>query len=528
MFVAIILLLVFFCLIGGLYQFLLLLTPNPVIATTGTGPVEMSLTGYIIRICCVVFILLFFYAIYRIIKKMTLPMMETSYIQGENTNIVTKIPVIKETAQERLYYAFSSIARNLALADQSVDQRAQAWLELFLKHHSKHLLPSEQVRMPLSLSESEPASSIYNLPLSTPTVQELLNTGELGPGKQLILGFADGKPVYGSLRDLKSMAITGLQGSGKTLSVAFFVASAVLAYTQKNIQCYIFDPHQKHPEGLSTYLTPLIERKLIQSPSIIDFEAQWQRIADRVKQRISGQESSEEPILIVADELGAQLRQRYQGTIVKILEQLTEEARKTNIVLMAISHKWTATSFKGHADIRRNFNSFLLHRTQIDTARLLLGDIDRALKVELKKIHNPGSGLLIQDCHEPVYVQMPLLKKEDVTLIAEKVSHPEDFRRAEMAISLSKSPRQQLEENILQEQLPKILDSPKVSQQIREFAENSGYTLKEMYQHIFGNDESLKEATFLTKVKNRNRPWKPDEMQRIQHWIHENPLIRIT
>ncbi len=64
----------------------------------------------------------------------------------------------------------------------------------------------------------------------------------------MILGYSQGQPQFRSLSDLKSLAIAGWQGSGKTLSTAYIIASSVLA---QGVYAYVVDPHKIMKKGFT-------------------------------------------------------------------------------------------------------------------------------------------------------------------------------------------------------------------------------------------------------------------------------------
>lgn len=337
----------------------------------------------------------------------------TTMTEPDGRSLTTRIPIIPETQQERIMLASAQVARNLALAQGDVNEQTQRMMQA-IGHTVKDLsaaLP-RQSKM-LSLSHDEPLALDSGGQSHVPPLATLLDDGTLAPGKPLIMGFSQGDPQYSLLNALKTLAVTGWQGSGKTVSIAYLVATAVLAYAG-NILCIILDPHQRHEEGLSSYLAPLQQQGLIDIPNLFYWGKIWTDLNDRLDRRLRGEEPSSPHVLVVADEMGNLLRRDTNNLMVKFLDRATEETRKTEMTLVGCSHKWTARHFSGHADIRRCMNSLLIHRTKPSNAEMLLEDMDKSVKKQLKAISQPGEGLFVRDYGEPVHIRMPFTRKEDM------------------------------------------------------------------------------------------------------------------
>lgn len=256
------------------------------------------------------------------------------------------------------------------------------------------------------------------LPVQTaiPAFAELLKNGTLAPGKPLVLGFSQGQPQYRSLKDLKSVAIAGWQGSGKTLSAAYIVASSVLAY---EVHAYIVDPHKNHDEGLYALIKPLEKTGCVTVINPFDTPVLINNLNKTLDRRLSGQEPNTPGILLVIDELARLAKMDCFDILVAFLERCTEETRKANITFIGSSHKWTARHFKGRADIRGCMNSMLIHKTKPSQADLLIEDSqDKQL---VKQIQRPGEAILVTDFDSPILVSMPRCTREDMETVANMV-----------------------------------------------------------------------------------------------------------
>ncbi len=257
---------------------------------------------------------------------------------------------------------------------------------------------------------------------TVPTFAELLKDKLIAPEKPLIVGYAQGRPIYREFREFKSMAIAGWQGSGKTLSTAYLIASSVLAY---RVQVYVVDPHQQHAESLSSLIQPLETTNLVKIINPFDTPALIHELHQRLDRRLAGEEPATQGILLVIDELARLANMDCFDELVGFLERCTAETRKANITFFGSSPKWTARYFKGRADIRGCMNSMLIHKTKPSQADLLLEDSqDKHL---VKQLHRPGDAIVVTDFQQPVLVSIPRCSWQDmetVAALAGKVSGP--------------------------------------------------------------------------------------------------------
>lgn len=261
---------------------------------------------------------------------------------------------------------------------------------------------------------------------ATPTFADLLRTGQIAAGKPLIIGYdRQGQPQYRTLYDLKSVAVAGWQGSGKTLSMGYLVASSVLAY---GVQVYVIDPHKHHPESLSALIQPLEATGQVTVINPFDTPALLEELNQRLDRRLAGQEPSDPGILLVIDEMARLANMECFEVLVKFLERCTEETRKANITFIGGSPKWTARHFKGRADIRACMNSMLIHKTKPSQADLLLEDAhDKHL---VKQLQRPGEVILVTDYAAPMLVTIPFCTRNDMTTVAALLGHSEIPRHA--------------------------------------------------------------------------------------------------
>jgi hypothetical protein len=254
-----------------------------------------------------------------------------------------------------------------------------------------------------------------------PTCADLLQRDQIAPGKPLIFGYHQGQPEYRDLKNLKSLAIAGWQGSGKTSSAAFIIGTSVLAY---NVEAYVIDPHKQHDEGLYRLIQPLEQTGRVTVINPFDTHALIHTIQTRLNNRLRGDESSDRPILFVIDELARLAKLDCFDELVVLLERCTEETRKANIVFLGISTKWTARHFKGRADIRGCMNSALVHKCKPSQAELLLED--RRDQKLVEHLEHPGDAILVTDYAGAKPVAMPFCTRQDMQTIATRLGRTAD------------------------------------------------------------------------------------------------------
>jgi hypothetical protein len=245
---------------------------------------------------------------------------------------------------------------------------------------------------------------------ATPTMADLLCTGQITSGKPLILGFdRQGQPVTHTLQELKSVAVAGWQGSGKTRSLGYLIASSVVS---DNVQVYVLDPHKAHPESLSGLLTPLIAAGYVTSVNPFDTPALLTRLNQTLDRRLNGDELCTPGILLVIDELERLTKMACFDELLKFLERCTEETRKANMTFIGCAHKWTARHFGGRADIRACMNTLLIHKTRPSQADLLLEDAhDKNL---VKQLQRPGEAILVTDYSPAAIITIPFCTPQDM------------------------------------------------------------------------------------------------------------------
>ena len=269
-----------------------------------------------------------------------------------------------------------------------------------------------------ALSEPSPPMAF-----STPHFRELLDTNQIAPGKPLIMGFDEqGQAQFRAPEDIKSMAVAGWQGSGKTLSTAYLIASILYQYPAAEI--FVIDPHRDHPKGLTAIIAPLAASDRLHLVNPVETYQILDTLFQLMDARLSGSQPSDPPVFLVIDELprlAKSLSDEHFKLFIKFLEAATEETRKTNITFIGAGTKWDARNFKNRKDIRAGMPSLLVHKCKPSQADLLLEDSQE--KKLVKALKAPGECLLATSHDaDPQLVKMPLITAQDiehlVTLVA--------------------------------------------------------------------------------------------------------------
>ncbi len=330
----------------------------------------------------------------------------------------SEIPIHQRDLQ-----SFYPIAVNLSLAEIEAStsishEKAYRISRQMVEDITEYTRAIAGKRGMLALGEGQHQEPGYiDVPIhsTTPPFAELLRSGMVANGKPIILGYdRQGQPQYRSLQDLKSLAVAGWQGSGKTLSTGYIVASSVLAY---GVHAYVVDPHKHHPESLSSLLKPFDNTGHVTAINPFDTPALIEELNGILDRRLSGEAPSEPGILLVIDEMARLAKMECFDVLIKFLERCTEETRKANITFIGGSNKWTARHFKGRADIRSCMNSMLVHKMKPSQADLLLEDAqDKNL---VKQLRRPGEAILVTDFDVPTLVTMPLCTRDDMKTVAE-------------------------------------------------------------------------------------------------------------
>ena len=208
-------------------------------------------------------------------------------------------------------------------------------------------------------------------PATVPSFASLLDSGRVGKGNPLVLGFDqdEGSEISGTWLDLYSTAIAGLPGTGKTTTQRFLACQTALL----GARFAIIDPHAgAADDSLAATLAPLSSSFVCEPASDDKAILETVRyVADVGKRRITGKDSDTTPLILWADELTALLGRSAVGDeLAELLERIAQEYRKRHVFVCGSGQIWTAA--RATSELRDSFASAIVHRMKRNQARMLL------------------------------------------------------------------------------------------------------------------------------------------------------------
>jgi len=267
---------------------------------------------------------------------------------------------------------------------------------------------------PLPEQESAALPSLQTK--QVPTFQELLTTGEIAPGKSMILGYENGEPRRGSFLDIYSAAVAGESGSGKTATLLFLIGSGLVACGVRFIG---IDPHYPHPKSLGFKTKPLWEKGLMRMATykddMLNVLAQVERIIDR---RLKQLDTDTTPVVLVIDELAFLSKTSIGSAVAHTMERISTEGRKCAVYMLASSQTWLAARTGDSSVVRDTLTSAYVHRIKPKQANLLLQDKEEVEKVK-KYLRQAGDVLFCPVNDESVVCKMPYTTEADMERVTE-------------------------------------------------------------------------------------------------------------
>jgi hypothetical protein len=252
----------------------------------------------------------------------------------------------------------------------------------------------------------------------TPTFHELLNSGDIAPGKPMILGYQNGTARRGSFLDIYSAAVAGESGSGKTATLLFLIGSAMVSMPVRFLG---IDPHYPHPKSLGFKTKPLWEAGLMRMATYKDDMLRMlSEVEQTIERRLKQVETDTTPVVLVIDELAFLSTTSIGPAIAKTMERISMEGRKCAVYMLASSQTWLTSKTGGSSSVRDTLTSAYVHRIKPKQANLLLQDKDEAAKVR-KQVKHAGEALLVPVGDESAVVKIPYASDADMKLVANMV-----------------------------------------------------------------------------------------------------------
>jgi hypothetical protein len=260
------------------------------------------------------------------------------------------------------------------------------------------------------------AASPFGTSVLVPTLAEQIEQQDTIPGEpESILGYAlDGGPRRGPWNKLHSFFVAGGSGSGKSSTVAYYAALAVL----HNARLLLIDPDAAEEESITRRLSPL-------SPFLLAPVGNTPQSALRVVE-IANQEMEEPgsyPIVLIVDEFSTIMRHGKLGglwseaaqPIASCLEEYAQRGRKRNRTAIVIGQIAKA-SRTGGTELRASMTATFVHRIKPQQARLML-DPEEADQCEYLE---PGEALVLLTNAVSTYrMRIPYADLSDMMLVAQ-------------------------------------------------------------------------------------------------------------
>lgn len=316
------------------------------------------------------------------------------------------------------------------------------------------------------------------------------------------------KPTYLRWGTFSACGIGGKSGSGKSSTLRLVLSQLA----GSSVSLIVADGHGNAEDSLAKAVEPLQPAFL--TPVITEVEdlrKHIKSIKDLMELRLNNKESSDKKIAFVIDEFTSffmRLPKEDIQAVTKMLIQLSNEARKTNIRIFLTAHNW-AKDYVGAAEVRRNLGSFLLHRLDDGEARLFLANGKLRQKVTSLK---QGEALLVTQDSDPTKVYIPYISQDDLYTV--NVQDQYEMREKYMALirgelDTNQAKHNKLTKNIGDRYIEQIIDLH-YRQGLGKIA-----TIKRMFGVSQGGSEAYKQASKLydkviQKVEERRESRKSD------------------
>lgn len=253
---------------------------------------------------------------------------------------------------------------------------------------------------------------------AAPSVRQLLDAGDVGRGRPLLLGIdaATGEPIRGSFKSLYSTGIGGLQGSGKTWAAALLLAQSA-AHGARLVLC---DPHAGDSESLAARCAGLAPAFLCEPARIpSDILAALRLAHDELQRRKAGA-PERWPLIVAIDEWTSLLRGELGDDVPRLVEAFTTEGRKLNIHAMPMAQRWDKPAAGA---LRNTLASAYAFRLRPDEVRMLTGLRAASLPNDTLTLP-PGSAYLMTTAGELRKVVIPVMTEADVSALGVQATHP--------------------------------------------------------------------------------------------------------
>jgi hypothetical protein len=228
-----------------------------------------------------------------------------------------------------------------------------------------------------------------------PPFRKLLEDGviqRLGKKGQMLLGYVDDEPRYGTWLDLYSCGIGGVSGTGKSTTVRFLLYQMVMG----GGHLMMIDPHiGDEKESLAAEFRAFTNGVHLYPPCDDTEKEVMKRVKFLFAEYLARKKGMKgPPILFVLDEYNALVRSLSETAVKEMAELLlaiAQEGRKFGIFAMIIAQRWSENDLGGKnygAAIRSSLSSRICHRfTDEDQAKRFIGSRYGVRSLDLPKGH---------------------------------------------------------------------------------------------------------------------------------------------
>lgn len=282
---------------------------------------------------------------------------------------------------------------------------------------------------PAALPEVVPA-----LPAGVPSFAQLLDSGKIGAGQPLILGFdaQSGQPITGAWSKLFSTGLGGMTGSGKSWCAAFLLAQSAA----QGAKLILIDPHAGDDESLATRLAGLSQSFVCDvAQSGVQIENALKLASRELEQRKSGAHAAHQ-IILVCDEWTSLLRYAKLGELLTATAlDICEQGRKYGLFGMFCAQAWQIDAASA---VRDRLASHYCLRTRPDQFRYQTG-LRGAAPTDTMTL-KPGEAYFLSVAGELEKIVVPHMTTADLGQISGYVKRPIGFH---LATNQATAPAQQ-------------------------------------------------------------------------------------
>lgn len=318
---------------------------------------------------------------------------------------VARLTVYERRNQHRYIQAEHIERLTLAQRSQGLPTTVQS-----LSYHDSHKeLPAPPP--PLALPEPQVAPLVQ-----VPTFAQLLDGGQIGPGRSLILGYADGQAITGDWNQLYSCGVGGMTGSGKSWVIAFLAGQSAAA----GARIILIDPHAGDPESLSNRLaglSPSFMCDVASTPS--DIESALKLASSKLDNRRAGR-GGNWPILLICDEWTSMLRGKLGDLLTATALDFAEQGRKYGCFGILGAQAWQVDAAGA---VRDRLASHYILRTRGDQFRYQTGLRSGSAPEDTLTLP-PGRAYLLSTRGDLQRVTIPQMTHADILRLGTLVDAP--------------------------------------------------------------------------------------------------------